>query len=346
MNSVAVVLPAYEPFLSGERRDAWLTAHATQFALRCARTNARVRIFATGSTADPAIELVGERWSISAAHDLLAGIEAFAPTEILIEQAPLAYQGQVAVPLSVAAWARMHGVPAVLVAHPEYGRRTLPESSVIEGTLAASPAFAACAAILCHETAWARTLAKTLPGIVPRLDLLDEWTLIEPEGIVPVDTAAPALLLLDGIAAASLNKLFGHLRDDHSALSYQCAPLFANSDEEARIRGAIAASGIGRRVQMIAAKTPAQLSQAMGAVSLVIIPESRSPDDAMRWAGCAVVHGRRTVVLHDDGIAQPIESVAISDWASIAHRVLASFDAIAASATAFEEDVEKPPIGI
>ncbi|HEY9085692.1 MAG TPA: hypothetical protein VIN40_07125 [Candidatus Tyrphobacter sp.] len=345
MRAVAVVLPAYEPRLLGERRDAWLTAHAVQFAHQCARTNARVRIFTTGSGAAPAVQILGKRWSVATNHDLLAAIEAFAPTEVLIEHVPLAYDGQVAVPLSVAAWARIHGVASMLVAHPEYGRRCdPPESVVIEALAAAYPAFAAVPAILCHESSWARFLGQHLPALVPRLDLLDDWTPVEPTAIVPIDTAAPALLLLDDAAAGSLSGLFERLRDD--GLTYRCVTLFGSTKETARIRDAMAAFGIEEKIQIVAADSLVELAQALSNASFVIVAESRRSDSGMRWARCAAAHGRRAVVLRANGVVQPVESVAISSWTSIAHRVFASFDAIAASATAFEEDVQEPPVGI
>jgi hypothetical protein len=345
VKSVAVILPAYEPRLHGDRRDAWLTAHAIQFARQCTRANVRARIFTIGVSGAPEVHAVGERWSVSTGHDLLAGIEAFAPTEIVIEHAPLAYDGQVAVPLSVAAWARVHRVPTILVAHPEYGRRCdPPEPSIIEAILAAHPTFAAVSAILCHETAWARVLGHHMPALVLRLDLLDDWTPVEPAAIVPVDTAASAFVLLDDAAAGPVTHLFEQLRRD--GLAYRCAALFATAKEQARLRDAMAVSGAQERVQMIAVDDFAELSEAFSDASLVIVPESRRSDNAMRWARCAATHGRRAVVLHANGLAQPIESVATSSWTSIAHRVLARFDAIAASAAAFEEDVEEPPVGI
>lgn len=346
MNRIAVIHPAFEPRLDGVRRDVLLTAHAMQFARGLAQTGARVRIFTVAKAATPPIEVVGEAWGLHTTHELLARLEAFRPTQIVIEHAPLAYGSHYFVALSAASWARVHGVPAMLAAHPEYGRRREPpDTATLGGIISALPLFATVCGVLCHDAAWARILAQRSPAAASRLELLDDWTPIEPPNILPVDTAAPILLVFDDVADASLSRVLARLRADSSQAVYRAVLLFADAVRRSRVRDTVETAGVADRVHFMEVQTPTELSRAFFAASRVIIAQSRRAGEELRWAHCAAVHGRCAVLVQADGTAAEIESSG-SSWVSIAHRALALFDAASLSATALEEHIQEPPVGI
>ncbi len=299
MDSIAIVLPTHESRFDGVRRDAILTAHAAQFARACSSAAMRVKIVAANS-----IEL----------HELIAQVAADRPTRILIEHTPLAYD-RAAVPLAVSAWGKAHVVPVLLVAHREYGRACdPPDAAVAKELLAAAPLFASATHVFCHESSWARVVGSRIPGAVERLELLEDWLVLEPKSVVPVDAAAPVLVLADDVPAAALERVLHFLRND--GVAHRC----------------------------LTVQTVEELPAAFCEASAILVPASRREGEEMLWARTAAAYGRSVVRVLRDGSHEQVKRVAHSSWTAIAHCILSG--EAASSATSLEEDVEEPPVGV
>lgn len=299
MDSLAIVLPAHESRFDGARRDAILTAHATQLARACSSPSTRVKVFATSD-----MQL----------HELLERIAAHRPARILIEHAPLAYEHSV-VPLAVASWGKAHVVPVLLLAHREYGHACDPPgTAVAKALLAAAPLFASATRVLCHESVWARVVGSAMPSVVERLELLDDWIVVEPKSVVPVAAAAPVLVLADAVPPTALERVLQALRRD--GVAFRC----------------------------LTVQTAEELPPAFCAASAILVPASRREGEEMLWARTAAAFGRSVVRIPRDGSHERVNRAEHSNWTAIAHCILS--DEADASATSFEEHVEKPSVGI
>ncbi len=328
MESLAVIVPADEPRFDGSRADALLCAHAAQLT-RIASKNARVRIFAVDA---------GEP------HDLLARLSAFRPRHVLVEHAPLSYGRNGGMPLAAASWSKSHAITVTLVAHPEFGRSyDPPDSAVAAALLSAGPLVAQSSRVCCHETEWARVIAQRVPTCVERLDVIDAWPVIEPLSMIPVDTAAPRLLLLDDVPPRTLEYVLRAMRADDA--QYRCVALFADEAQRIAIEDSIEAAGLSRRAPCLRATTAVELASLLASSSSVVVPESRNGAESRRWVRTAIAFGRRVTLCKHGGDAELIERPSETNWATIAHALLSGEHDRSLTAP-FEEDVEEPSVGI
>lgn len=328
MDAIAVLIPALEQRFDRNRRNALLTAHATQL-LRACEPGAHGRIFAVANTG---------------VHELLGRLESLRPSHVLVEHSPFSYGAEEATALAAAAWAHAHRLNVHAVSHPEYGRHSdAHDAPVVRALGAAAPLFAQTLRIFCHDAAWARTLAQRVPSCAQRIKVLEDWSVLTPGTVRPVDADAPQLLLVDALARAQLAKLFAAAATGRRR--YRVAMLYGGEAGRQRLEGAIEDARAREWIVPLAALTDEHLAAAIAECSRVVIAALRQPSESARWARTAVAFGRSVTILDRNGESEQIERTVQTRWAAIAHAILVD-ERERALAASLEEDVEEPTIGI